>query len=79
MQADDMDFKKILGLRVSRLRHDAGLTQEALAARCGIYRTYLSRIEAGMANPTILVVAALAVALHVPIDMLFRAFEDDEH
>jgi len=76
MQEVDPSYKKVLGQRVSRLRHNAGLTQDALAERCGIYRTYLSRIEAGAANPTIVVVAALAGALQVPLDSLFRPFAD---
>ena len=76
MQAGNADFKKVLGMRVSRLRHGAGMTQDALAERCGIYRTYLSRIEAGTANPTIVVVAALASALKVPLDSLFHSFDE---
>ena len=76
MQTGNANFKKVLGLRVSRLRHGAGLTQEMLAQRCGIYRTYLSRIEAGTANPTIVVVAALAGALQVPLESLFHTFDE---
>lgn len=71
MQTFEPDFKKVLGMRVLQLRHSAGLTQSALSQRCGIYRTYLSRIEAGAANPTIMIVAALAAALQVPISDLF--------
>jgi len=78
MQTAEPDFKKVLGSRVLRMRHSAGLTQSALSERCGIYRTYLSRIEAGAANPTIMVVAALAASLHVPISELFRQYNDSQ-
>lgn len=78
MQTTEPDFKKVLGSRVLRLRHSAGMTQSALSERCGIYRTYLSRIEAGAANPTIMVVAALAASLHVPISELFLKFDDSQ-
>ncbi len=71
MALDDVDFKKAVGHRVRRLRHGIGLTQDALAERCGIYRTYLSRIEAGSANPTLVVMGALAAALNVRLCDLF--------
>ncbi len=71
MTLDDVDFKKAVGQRVRRLRHSLGLTQDVLAERCGIYRTYLSRIEAGSANPTLVVMGALAAALNVRLCNLF--------
>jgi transcriptional regulator with XRE-family HTH domain len=71
MAIDDVDFKKAVGQRVKRLRLGAGATQDTLAERCGIYRTYLSRIEAGAANPTLVVLAALAAALNVRLCDLF--------
>lgn len=51
------------------------MSQEVLAQRCGIYRTYLSRIEAGTANPTLKVLFGLATALNVDICDLFSNFE----
>jgi transcriptional regulator with XRE-family HTH domain len=71
MPIDDVDFKKAVGQRVRRLRLSAGATQDALSERCGMYRTYLSRIEAGSANPTLVVLAALATALEVRLCDLF--------
>jgi transcriptional regulator with XRE-family HTH domain len=71
MSNDFFDFKKILGRNVSVLRHQANLTQDTLAERCGLYRTYLSRIEHGTANPTLLMLVALAVGLEVDIRELF--------
>jgi len=61
------DIKVLLGRRVKQLRTEAGLGQVTLAAQCDIFRTYLSRIENGSANPTITVVAALALALKVEV------------
>jgi transcriptional regulator with XRE-family HTH domain len=71
MPIDDVDFKKAVGQRVRRLRLGSGSTQDALSECCGIYRTYLSRIEAGSANPTLVVLAALATALEVRLCDLF--------
>lgn len=53
------------------LRFAAELTQEELAARCGLFRTYLSRIENGTANPTLTMIHALATSLKVDITSLF--------
>jgi transcriptional regulator with XRE-family HTH domain len=62
---------KIFGGRIRALRAERGLTQEDLAERCGVFRTYMSRIETGQANPTLLVIHALAVCLEVSIVQLF--------
>lgn len=51
------------------------MTQEDLAERCGLFRTYMSRIETGQANPTLTMIHALAVSLGVPVTHLFA--EDD--
>lgn len=47
------------------------MTQEDLAERCGLYRTYLSRIESGGANPTLTMIHALAGSLGVEVPVLF--------
>ncbi len=61
------------GQRVRDLRAAADMTQEDLAARCGLFRTYLSRIETGRANPTLTMIHALANSLDVPVPALFDA------
>ena len=76
MENTGIDFKKIVGRQVRKLRLKAGLTQDVLSERCGIYRTYLSRIEAGSANPTLLVMIALASTLGVHVCELFHDFDE---
>jgi transcriptional regulator with XRE-family HTH domain len=49
-----------------RLREAKGLSQEAFAHEAGIHRTYISDLERGARNPTIIVVGKLAAALNVP-------------
>lgn len=66
------DMKVIVGRQVRRLRREAGLTQDVVSERCGIFRTYLSRIESGAANPTVTVLVALAATLNVEVQELFR-------
>jgi transcriptional regulator with XRE-family HTH domain len=71
-KAQTADIKEVVGVQVKRLRAEAKMSQKVLAEQCDIFRTYLSRIETGAANPTITVVAALALALNVPVIELFK-------
>lgn len=47
------------------------MSQEAFADKCGFVRSYMSRIERGVANPSLDAVEVLAVALNVPVAGLF--------
>ena len=62
-----LSHQQIFGTRVRELRTARGLTQEDLAEKSGFFRTYLSRIETGEANPTLTVMYALAGSLQVDI------------
>lgn len=59
------DIRKRLAKNVIRLRKQAGMSQEAFADHAAIHRTYISDIERGVRNPTILVIEKLAKALKV--------------
>lgn len=65
MSARAVPPQQAFGSRIRELRALAGLTQEDLAERCGLFRTYMSRIETGQANPTLTMIHALAGALGV--------------
>ena len=56
---------RILGQTVAKYRQEKGLSQETLAERADLNRTYLSDIERGVRNPGIKNVARLAKALGV--------------
>lgn len=58
--------------RISRLRVEKGLTQNALARRCGISAVYLSRVESHEAALTIANLAKVAEALGVPAEALLE-------
>jgi transcriptional regulator with XRE-family HTH domain len=72
MKPRKIDFKQVVGMQVRTRRLQLNLTQDVVSERCGIYRTYLSRIEAGTANPTLLVLIALASTLEVNVRDLFN-------
>ncbi|MCX7357254.1 MAG: helix-turn-helix transcriptional regulator [Alphaproteobacteria bacterium] len=61
-----MDIRRQLSRNLRRLRTEKGWSQEELADRAGLHRTYVSGVERGVRNPTITIVAALAKALGVP-------------
>jgi transcriptional regulator with XRE-family HTH domain len=61
------------GNRIRELRKAAAMNQEDLAHRCGLFRTYMSRIETGKANPTLTMIYSLAESLGVHVTELFDA------
>lgn len=71
MTSQTSSAQKSLGLRIKELRAANAITQEELAERCGMFRTYLSRIESGLANPTLTALYTLADALGVEVVDLF--------
>lgn len=68
-------IKTTFGNRIRQLRLGMGLSQEAFADKCGVDRTYMSGIERGTRNPTLVVIYTISVALEMDLSQLF-AFED---
>lgn len=63
--------KQIVGDNVRRIRHEVGLSQEELADRAKLHRTYISSIERGERNISVENIFAIAEALNVlPADLL---------
>ncbi len=61
-----MDVRQRVGLNLKKIRLGQGLSQEALTFECGLHRTYISGVERGVRNPTVLVLEKIATALDVP-------------
>ena len=59
------------GATVRNLRHRLGISQEMLAERADLHRTYVAEVESGKRNVTLKSIEKLARALHVSIDSLF--------
>lgn len=60
-----MDMRKLVGRNFARLRQEKGLTQEELEVRSGFSQQYLSGLERGQRNPTVITLYELAQALGV--------------
>jgi transcriptional regulator with XRE-family HTH domain len=66
-----MDMRKLVGRNAARLRQAAGLTQEQLAERSGFSQQYISKLEQGHRNPTIVTLYELATGLDAtPADLV---------
>jgi transcriptional regulator with XRE-family HTH domain len=58
-----MDMRKLVGRNLRRIRLKKGLTQEQFADISGFSQQYLSGLESGHRNPTVVTVYELAIAL----------------
>ena len=66
-----MDMRKLVGRNVKKFRLAKGLTQEELAIKAGFPQQYISGLERGLRNPTIISVYEIAQALGVShLDLL---------
>jgi transcriptional regulator with XRE-family HTH domain len=63
------------GRNVARLRSEAGFSQDKLAEKADLDRTYLSSIERGVRNPGIKIVIRLSRALAVSVDQLCKGVD----
>ena len=69
------DINEVFGNVIRTLRKRNGLSQETLAYRAEIDRTYMSSIERGKKNPTIKVVYKLSKALGITVSDIMGEFE----
>jgi transcriptional regulator with XRE-family HTH domain len=60
-----MDLRKQLGRNVRRFREQRGWSQEELAFEANLHRTYVSGVERGVRNPTVLILARIAAAMGI--------------
>ncbi|WP_244906054.1 helix-turn-helix domain-containing protein [Celeribacter ethanolicus] len=58
-------MRKLVGRNFARLRREKGLTQEQVEERSGLSQQYLSGLERGKRNPTVITLYELAQALGV--------------
>jgi transcriptional regulator with XRE-family HTH domain len=73
-----VDARELLAWNMRRLRVERGLSQEKLALDSAIDRTYVSRLERRIENPSIAIVEKLALTLAVPMAAMFAEPARDE-
>jgi transcriptional regulator with XRE-family HTH domain len=70
-----LDIRERFGFAVKLRREELALTQEDLAAKANIHRTYLSDSERGSRNLSRINIERLAAALELPLSELFQRVE----
>ena len=68
MESDELLVR--FGARVRDLRLQRNLSQEAFASKCGLDRTYISGVERGIRNVSLVNISAIAEALGVTVSNL---------
>ncbi len=66
-----MDIKQTVGKRIRELRNKLGVSQEELAAMVELDRTYITSVESGKRNISIVNIEKLATALNVSLAEFF--------
>ena len=61
-----------VGLRIKELRHKLGISQEELAARADVHRTYIASLEVGKRNVSIIALEKIVNALEVSLSEFFK-------
>ena len=68
---DEASIKQVFGKRLREIRHDKGLSQEALAHACELDRTYIGGIERGERNISLINIVRIARALEIdPLELM---------
>lgn len=71
------NVKTAFGTAVRSKRCEKGLSQEELADRAGLHRTYVSDVERGARNPSLQSIEKLAAALELSVSALFQPLAKD--
>jgi transcriptional regulator with XRE-family HTH domain len=71
----ERDIRERFGFAVKDRREALGLTQEEFAEKAGIHRTYLSDIERGTRNVSLINIERVALALSLKLSTLFEHVE----
>lgn len=70
-------FETIVGKHLKEIRILKGLSQEELSLQAGLDRSYISMVERGKRNPTLLVIFKICEVLSIPPHTLIKNIEKD--
>ncbi|MEN6546536.1 MAG: helix-turn-helix transcriptional regulator [Armatimonadia bacterium] len=72
---EDESARQAFGRVIRALRHEVGISQEELAERAGLHRTYISMVERGIKTPTVVTLVDLARAVGMQTGELMTLFD----
>jgi DNA-binding XRE family transcriptional regulator len=71
----DMDIDLAFGILLRRLREAENLSQEKLAEKCDLHRTYIGMLERGKRQPSLRVLQKFALVLNVSLPSMMSELE----
>ena len=74
---DNLQLQKVFGLVIKRIRKKKGISQERLAELVDMHRTYISDIERGSRNVSLVNIYRLADGLEVQVFEIFQEMEKE--
>jgi len=69
--------KEAFGVVLKRLREKKGITQEQLAFRCNLHRTYIGLLERGFRQPTVSTIFSIGKELKIKPSTLIKLTEQE--
>ncbi|MGG5742213.1 helix-turn-helix domain-containing protein [Bacillus cereus group sp. IBL03679] len=68
---ENIDIKEQFGMSIKYYRNKKGISQEKLAEITGLHRTYISEVERGNRNISLINISKIATALDINVSDLF--------
>ncbi len=68
-------INRLLGNAIAKHRKNIGFSQEELAEKAAIHRTYVSQLERGLKSPTVFTLLQIAHALNITLTALMEEVE----
>ncbi len=72
------EIKQTFGLAVRKIRLEQQMSQEKLAEKTELHRTYISEVERGERNISLINISKIANALNISLSKLFLTIEREE-
>ena len=74
---DELTLKRQFGIAVRKCRLSKNISQEKFAETVGLHRTYISEVERGERNVSLINIAKIAKGLNISISELFNQVEKE--
>lgn len=75
---NELELKKSFGNTLREFRKEQGLSQELLAAKVGLHRTYIGDVERGERNVSLVNIVKICEELNIPTSTFFSRMENGE-